>query len=101
MSTGTVDVTDSGGSSPSCGVRVDTIGVRCPIPWGVIESLPDLFVRQVRKGEEIEHLTSGGRAWLPVGHGRAYIGADTRGDQPFARIEFNAPTVLHGHNADA
>src|SRR4051812_27133033 len=87
---------------PLSGIGFDTVAVRGPVSELFLEALPHLNLRQFDgKGEAPSCLTVGGSDTVQVGASNVMIRADKRfGRGPAARIEFNAPSILRGHNRD-
>lgn len=93
--------TDRVGRAPDLGVGVDTVGLRGPVSSAVFDHLPELRMRQVFAADNaVERMPVGGWVRLPVFAGSAFVAADLRNGKPEIRVEFSAPSILHGHNRD-
>lgn len=93
--------TDRVGQSPDLGVGIDTVGLRGPVSASFMDTLPHIRMRQIFDSNDlIDCRLVGGSVHLPVFAGSAFVTADLRCGMPEVRVEFSAPSILHGHNRD-
>lgn len=92
---------DSSRKPPLSGFGVDTLRLRGPATDELMELLPEKRFNQMVDADtgELYDAQRGGAMAVPVGRAVARVTADYRRARPEVAIEFSAPSVLNGHNA--